>query len=64
MMITKEIKILIIKISDTVYYCKGDNAFRLERVKESDVKMCIRDRSEFEGLDSYFKSEYNKVSNE
>lgn len=32
----------IIKISDTVYYCKGDNAFRLERVKESDVigKVC------------------------
>ena len=28
--------------SDTVYYCKGDNAFRLERVKESDVigKVC------------------------
>jgi len=31
----------LLKIDSNCYYCKGDNAFRIERISESDVKGTI-----------------------
>ena len=47
---------------DLLTYLRRMEPDNVEQVKGT--RNVYRRQSEFEGLDSYFKSEYNKVSNE